>query len=156
MQPKTARTRRERFADLAVLFVLAGLVAIYCIDALRASTDILNLIFVLPVTIVVLLLCLLQFIVSLRAAPAPRPGRGAVGGALSVIGLFAGYVISLPWFGFDVGTTLFIGVFLWLHGERRVAWLLGYAIGFGFALAVIFAALLPYPMPMLMLPTDFP
>ncbi len=57
--------------------------------------------------------------------------------------------------GFDVGTFLFIGVFLWLHGEKRIFWLLAYSFVFSASVALFFSTILPYPMPMLLLQTAY-
>ena len=54
-----------------------------------------------------------------------------------------------------VGTALFVAAFLWLQGERRLPWLLGYSISLGFGLALFFSTMLPYPMPMLILQTAY-
>jgi Mg/Co/Ni transporter MgtE len=144
---------KHRFADLIVLFLLAGFAAVYCLDAVRASTDILNLILVLPLTVIVLVLCLAQFVKNVRRPRASANERDSVKEVLPVAGLFAAYVVSLRWLGFDVGTCLFIAIFLWWHGERRWPWLIGYSVGFAFALTLFFSRMLPYPMPMLVLDT---
>jgi len=135
--------------------VLASLVTAYAIDSYSASTEVLNLILVLPLTIIVLALCLIQFVVELRDTTSIPPARDNVTDVVPVIGLFAVYVLSLNWLGFDVGTALFVAAFLWFHGERRLPWLLGYSIALGFALALFFSAMLPYPMPMLVLSTAY-
>ena len=135
--------------------MLASLVTAYAIDSYSASTEVLNLILVLPLTIIVLALCLIQFVVELRDTTSMPPARDNVTDAVPVIGLFAVYVLSLNWLGFDVGTALFVAAFLWFHGERRLPWLLGYSIALGFALALFFSAMLPYPMPMLVLSTAY-
>ena len=144
-----------RIADLLVLLVLAGLVTLYGYDAYRASSEILNLIMVLPVTVIVLVLCITQFVIEIRNAKPDAPARESVVGVAPVIGLFAGYVLTLQWLGFDVGTTLFVGSFLWLQGERRWYWLAGYSISLGFGLSLFFSAMLPYPMPMLLLQSAY-
>lgn len=146
---------KHRIADLVVLLLLASLVGIYCFDAVRASSSILNLIFVLPVTVIVLALCLIQFMVSVPKLANETDKKEPITDILPVMGLFAAYVISLHWLGFDVGTCLFMGVFLWLHGERRWPWLLGYSISFAFVLSIFFSKMLPYPMPMLILNTAY-
>lgn len=143
------KINRNRVADLAVLLVLAAIVTLYCIDAARASTDILNLILVLPVTVIVLVLCLLQFFLSAPKLRKVGESREPLSDVLPVAGLFTAYVLSLPWLGFDLGTFLFLAVFLWVHGERRWAWLLGYSISLAFILSIFFSMMLPYPMPML-------
>ena len=153
MARTTESVTEHRIADLVVLIILAGLVAFYCVDAVRASTDILNLIFVLPVTVIVLALCLAQFVLSVPKVRSSSEPQDPVSHVLPVISLFAAYVILLPWLGFDVGTCLFIGLFLWLHGERRWRWLLGYALSYALVLSLFFSLMLPYPMPMLILRT---
>ncbi len=149
------KINKSRAADFVVLLVLASLVAAYAIDSYSASTEVLNLILVLPLTIIVLVLCLIQFVAELRGPTSIPPARDNVTDAAPVIGLFAVYVLSLNWLGFDVGTALFVAAFLWFHGERRLPWLLGYSIALGFALALFFSAMLPYPMPMLVLSTAY-
>jgi putative tricarboxylic transport membrane protein len=145
----------SRIADLVVLLVLAGLAALYGFDAYAASSDVLNLILVLPVIILVLLLCLVQFVIEFRERKAPPPVRESVADVVPVIGLFVAYVLSLEWLGFDIGTLLFVAAFLWLQGERRWRWLFGYSISLGFGLALFFSSMLPYPMPMLILRTAY-
>ncbi|MFZ9052429.1 MAG: tripartite tricarboxylate transporter TctB family protein [Woeseiaceae bacterium] len=143
---------KQRIADLVVLLLLAALVAIYCGDAINASTDILNLILVLPVTLIVLVLCLVQFVSTVANIRVATEERERFVDVVPVAGLFAAYVLSLPWLGFDIGTCLFLGAFLWLHGERRWPWLFGYSMSFAFVLSIFFSKMLPYSMPMLILP----
>lgn len=144
----------NRPGDLAVLAILAGLAGVYLWDAVRASTAFLHLILVVPLSALILFLCALIGIrVLLRS---PQGGReealsGDSTGAGLVITLFAAYVATLGWLGFDVGTALFIGIFLWLHGERRWAWVVAYSVAYGFGLALAFSSLLPYAMPLLLL-----
>jgi hypothetical protein len=145
----------SRIADLVVLLVLAGLAALYGFDAYDASSDVLNLILVLPVIILVLGLCLAQFVIEFRDRKAPPPVRESAVDVAPVIGLFAAYVLTLEWLGFDIGTLLFVAAFLWLQGERRWRWLFGYSISLGFGLALFFSAMLPYPMPMLILQSAY-
>jgi hypothetical protein len=110
---------------------------------------------VLPVTVIVLVLCLTQFVIEIRNAKLDAPARESVVGVAPVIGLFAGYVLTLQWLGFDAGTTLFVASFLWLQGERRGYWLAGYSISLGFGLSLFFSSMLPYPMPMLLLQSAY-
>ncbi len=155
MFPPDYKINKSRAADLVVLLVLASLATAYGIDSYSASTEILNLILVLPLTIIVLVLCLIQFVVEWRDSTSAPPARENIADVAPVIGLFAVYVISLNWLGFDVGTVLFVAAYLWLQGERRLPWLLGYSIALGFSLALFFSAMLPYPMPMLVLSTAY-
>ena len=135
--------------------MLAGLVTLYGIDAYQASSHILNLILVLPVIAIVLVLCLVQFVFEIRSVGVKAPARERVADVAPVIGLFAAYVLTLEWLGFDIGTMLFVAIFLWLQGERRWHWLIGYSVGLSFALATFFSAMLPYPMPMLILQSAY-
>ena len=154
MSKLLSKLKGRSIADLCILLTLAGFSLFYLQDAWRASSHIYNLILVAPLCLIVFGLCLLEFTLSLRrdaAAPELEP----LSGALPVVGLFAAYVLTLEWLGFDVGTALFVGSFLWLHGERRLPWLLGYALAFALAAGMFFSAMLPYPMPMLILPTEY-
>jgi putative tricarboxylic transport membrane protein len=146
---------KDKIADLLVLLVLAGLVLLYGVDAIRASTNILNLIFVLPVTVIVLVLCVVQFGIEFLQVTSESSAKDPVKDLIPVMALFAIYVITLNWLGFDVGTFLFIGAFLWLHGERRWPWLIGYSLAFSSLMALFFSFMLPYPMPMLVLTTVY-
>lgn len=143
----------RRITDLAVLIVLASFTLWYCLDARSASTHILNLILILPVTALTLLLCLIQFIRQL-SSPDPEPSETEpIRSVVPVISLFVGYTLTLPWLGFDVGTALFMAAFLWLYGERRWPWIIGYSLCFASVASLFFAAMLPYPMPMLVFPS---
>ena len=147
--------KNNRVADLVVLLALASLVVLYGIDAYRASSEFLNLILVLPLIAIVLVLCLVQFIIELRDRKSDTPARESVADVAPVIGLFALYVLTLQWLGFDIGTMLFVAAFLWLQGERRWRWLIGYSMSLSFGLALFFSAMLPYPMPMLLLQSAY-
>ncbi|MDH3265814.1 MAG: tripartite tricarboxylate transporter TctB family protein [Gammaproteobacteria bacterium] len=146
---------KDKIADLSVLLVLAGLVVLYGIDSIQASTHVLNLILVLPVTVAVLVLCAIQFVIDVPQLRQPAQDRKSVSHVFPVMALFAAYVISLEWLGFDVGTFVFLVAFLWLHGERRWPWLFGYAISFAALMVLFFSTMLPYPMPMLILNTAY-
>lgn len=151
MSPYSTKINAHRLADLAVLVILAGLVGYYCVDAMLASTDILNLIFVLPVAVIVLALCLLQFVLAVPKLREPIAAPEPASAVVPVIVLFAAYVLALPWFGFDTGTFLFLSAYLWLHGERRWSRLLAYSFTFALSLSLFFSQMLPFPMPMLLL-----
>jgi hypothetical protein len=120
----------------------------------------LNLILVLPLSVIVFVLCSVQFILNVprvRSAvehEEPESAEPPLADVLPVASLFAAYILTLRWLGFDVGTCIFIAGFLWLQGERRWPWLLGYSFGFAFAIAEFFARMLPYAMPMLVLGAD--
>lgn len=155
MSRQSGLVNKHRIADLLVLLVLASLVGLYGIDAMRVSRSLYNLIFVLPVTGLVLLLCLAQFVAGVPKIRTVAEEQEPVAHVVPVVALFAAYVLSLHWIGFDVGTLLFLAVFLWLHGERRWPWLLGYSIGFASLVSIFFSKMLPYPMPMLILTSAY-
>ena len=140
--------------DVGVLIALAGLVLWYYFDARDASGYVLNLVLILPVTAIVLLLCSIEFFRSTFFSSASVEDRDAesVTNVIPVVSLFATYVLTLPWLGFDVGTCLFIASFLWLHGERRWRWVMGYSISFASLTSLFLAFMLPYPMPMSVFP----
>jgi hypothetical protein len=140
---------KRRIADQVVLLVLAVMAGFYCYDAISASTHVYNLIMVLPLTVLVLGLCLAQFVVAVRSGEPEGESAENVRDVLPVMMLFTAYVVSLNWLGFDIGTLLFTAVFLWMQGERRWPWLIGYSVAFAFVLTFFFQQMLPYPMPTL-------
>lgn len=138
--------------DASLVVALAALVLWYCVDALSASRHILNIILILPVTAVVLALCAIQLArEALRPSP-PAQKVEPIGNAPTSFALFAGFVVALPWLGFDVGSCLFLMAYLWLQGERRWTWIFGYSLTFASTASLFFGAMLPYPMPMLVFP----
>jgi len=107
---------KRLIADLVVLVILAIMATLYCYDAISASTHVYNLIMVLPLTVLVLGLCLAQFVVTFRSVePAAEPAEKVLD-VLPVMMLFTTYVVSLYWLGFDIGTLLFMVVFLRMQG----------------------------------------
>lgn len=144
-------------ADLAVLVLLATFIAIYSYHVWSLSSELLNVVLVVPVSLLALLLCGFEFIRQLKVADpdAPSDEVESVRSVIPVMILFSLYVIAIPWLGFDVGSAIFVAVFLWVHGEKRWYWALSYGLVLGFVVAIIFSNLLPYPMPMLILPTAY-
>ena len=187
---KLSPTESVNLLVLVSLFLVTGW---YLWDSWQASTEIYNLIFVLPLTVSILVLCILTFCKDLLKPPrdpeeiqielqkeaqegAPvwnhdeiqeelqeeRQQNIAIAAAneqqnqpetstLPVILLFVGYVATLPWLGFDVGTFVFVALFLFLAGEQKWQWILGYSLTFAFSSALFFSNMLPYPMPLLLL-----
>ena len=144
--------KAHMFADLFVTFIIAGIVTWYLIDAYTASSHIINLILVLPISLMVLALCIVEIIKQIKNKEEPTEKPEPVMTVIPVICLFTLYIASLAWLGFDVGTSLFIAAFLWLHGERRIIWILGLRYCVWFFGGAVFSAMLPYQMPMLILP----
>lgn len=156
MRSNLERLTPYQRCDLAVLVLLTLLVAAYLGHVLAVSTQLFHIVLVLPVALLVLTLCLLEFALRLRCPAAARGSSGdSLASVLPGMALFSGYVLSLPWLGFDLGTALFVTAYLWAYGERRWYWALAYGLVFGTGVALLFSALLPYPMPMLALPSAY-
>lgn len=155
------RLLSQRSADFAVVIVLALFVCWYSWDAYRASSAVENLVLIAPIAFVALVLCLMEFVRQIIAkSPIPQEksssnGENDLKSVLPIIALFTVYVLSLETLGFDIATILFVGLFLWIQKERRLIWLVGYSVAFGLLMSTFFAQMLPYPMPMTLLPTDY-
>lgn len=146
---------KSKTSDSVVLLMLAIPVALYGIDAFRASTHVLNLIMVLPLTIIVLILCGVQLFLTVRRSDDEDLPREPARQVIPAMVLFSAYVLSLKWLGFDVGTFAFLAASLWLHGERRILRMLCFSAGFAGVVTFFFSKMLPYPMPMLLLNTAY-
>lgn len=155
MKKTTTSLSSHQVADLVLLASLASIIMWYCYDAYQASDHILNLILIVPVSAICLILCAISFVQQITGNSEKPEGLEPVSSVIPVISLFAVYVITLPWLGFDVGTFFFVGLFLIAHGERRPVWVIGYSLVFALAMAQFFSFMLPYPMPMLILPTAY-
>lgn len=148
--------QKKIMADILVLLALAAFSSWYLIETYTASSKIENLIFIFPIGIAILSMCTLELIKQWRNGPTEtHDNRDPVGSVLAVMALFAVYVLSLEWLGFDLGTVLFVAAFLALQGERRIHWLVGYSLVFGSLVALFFSNMLPYPMPMTFIVTDY-
>lgn len=147
----------KKLADFLVLLGLFIFCCWYLRDAWNASSSAQNLILILPISVATLLLCVIEFVRQCLddSDDSESTGNEPSLTPILVIALFAAYVISLEFLGFDLGTVLFVGLFLFFQGEKRIPWLLGYSLVFGFLVALFFSQMLPYPMPMMFLPTDY-
>lgn len=146
---------QKDFGHVLMLLGLSGFTLWYLSDAIRASFTTPNLLLILPVAVAVLILCAAELMISAYKKELFQPvDDEPVADILPIILLFGGYVLSLPWLGFDLGTILFVAIFLRMKNEQRWFWVLGYSITFGIAIALFFAVMLPYPMPMTFLPID--
>ena len=147
----------HRIADFLVLVVLTSFVSWYFMDTYKASAHLLNLILVLPVTLIVLTLCFMEFLAQVFGKRSNEESRQLESPlrVVPIISLFTIYVLTLKWLGFDVGTALFVTGSLRIHGERRWHWSAGYAICFALLVSLMFSQMLPYPMPMLVLPSSY-
>ena len=150
-----------------VLFVamLLGFVTWYLSTATIASATFSNLILIAPVSAAAILLLLhigWKEIAGLSsAAPialsqtepqanasASRFRSGSTRTIAALMGLFALFVIAIPYLGFDISTFFFIGATLWLLGERRVIFSLTLAFAIAAALSIAALTLLTFPMPL--------
>ncbi len=155
------RLLSQRSADFIVVILLALFVCWYSWDTYHASSAVENLILIAPISFIALVLCVMEF--TRQVVSELEVSQGEVShskdddlkSVLPVIGLFSLYVLSLETLGFDIATTLFVGLFLWIQKERRLVWLIGYSVAFGLLMSTFFAQMLPYPMPMTLLPTEY-
>ncbi len=147
---------KKILADLLVVIGLASFTSWYLLNAWFASSQPENLILILPIAVITLAMCSLEFIQQCRTGTtSAHEERETAETTGPIIGIFSIYVITLEWLGFDLATILFIATFLWLQGERRWFWIVGYSLCFGLLVTLFFSYMLPYPMPMSLFPTDY-
>jgi len=142
---------KENIANSIVILCLATFVLWYALDAHNASSSLENMILILPIAAITLCLCVYAFFTK----KVDKEKKDDVLTVIPVMILFTLYVLSLEYLGFDLGTILFLGIFLYLHGEKRLPWIIGYSLVYGFVIAYFFSEMLPYPMPMTFLSTDY-
>ncbi len=155
MSPIPGKYSTHQKADLCILVILAGLIAAYLFHVLSVSTHLLNIILVLPASALALVLCGFELFCQSKAPGEEERPQESVRSVLPVIALFSAYVFTLPWLGFDVGTAVFVAAFLLVHGEKRWHWAIAYGVVFGSTVALAFSTLLPYPMPMLLMASEY-
>lgn len=154
--------RRLDWGHLTLVLFFAVVTIAYLADAWEASAKFKNLVLVLPASVLALFLCLVVAWSALRSgadvtdAPAaddeiPKATLLERFRPAFLMALFALYVLTLPWLGFDVGSAVFVAAALLLDGERRILIILPVSIVFAFAATLIFGWLLPYPMPLLIM-----
>ena len=143
----------EKIANSIVILCLATFVLWYVIDTHNASSSIENIVLILPVAAITLCLCIYEFFTQKDMINEEE--KDDFLSVIPVMVLFTLYVLTLEILGFDIGTIIFLGLFLFFHGEKRLPWILGYSLVYGFIIAYFFSQMLPYPMPMTILPTDY-
>lgn len=159
-----AHTRsRVDWGHLALILFFATVTVVYLADAWDASGSFRNLVLVLPASVLSLILCAIVAVGAFRSArtaePEPASGDEAEAEApllerlkpALLMALFALYIATLPWLGFDVGSAVFVAAALMLDGERRLWLVAPVAVGFALVATLLFRWLLPYPMPLLVL-----
>jgi len=154
-------TARIDWGHCALIAIMAGITIYYLHDAWAASSQVRNLILVLPASILALTLCIIVLLDV--ASDAFRPPASDVAVAddrepllqrlrpAILMGTFALYILSLPYLGFDVSTALFLAVSLLIDGERRPLLIVGVSVGFAALVTIAFRWLIPYPLPILIL-----
>jgi hypothetical protein len=145
----------KKSANFGVLFAVTLFILWYLFDAYSALASIENLILIGPIAAVTLSLCTAEFIRYLREDEIEDPNQESFRDVFPAMVIFTGYILSLDFLGFDLGTTLFIAIFLRMHGETKWKMILIYSVLFGFLVSYFFSQMLPYPMPMSFLPTDY-
>jgi hypothetical protein len=154
--------RRVDWGHLTLVLFFAVITSAYLADAWSASAKFKNLVLVLPASVLSLFLCLIVAWSALRHGADPSDESPAGDTTLPVtlldrfrpailMALFALYILTLPWLGFDVGSAAFVAAALLLDGERRITIILPVSILFAYFATLIFGWLLPYPMPLLIM-----
>lgn len=156
---------------LLALFILGTLVFLY--DTLSESFRLENVIVILPVSALVIVLCVVQVIGqvsraralrsaalessadqknSIKPAPelAPEPApkrwkdRVRVPAFMALLGL---YILGLIYVAFDLSTFLFLLLSLWLQGEKHLWFAALYAAFLAGALTWGLTYMVPFPFP---------
>jgi len=145
--------------------MLLGFVTWYLSTVTLASATFSNLILIAPVSAAAILLLLYigwkEIARPSAVAPitvsqtepqtnasASRFRSGSIRTIAALMGLFALFVVAIPYLGFDISTFFFIGATLWLLGERRMLFSLTLALAIAAALSIAALALLTFPMPL--------
>lgn len=148
------------WGHLLVIAMIAVICAAYLRDTLATSTHVNNILFVLPASIIALLLCAAIVPQAVRKVtvdkvlePAHKAEEDAPSDTWRDLGWIALLVISFGLFvysveriGFDVASWLFITLGLFICGERRVLALILYPPVAAVLIVLGFRALIPYPM----------
>ncbi|WP_024953725.1 tripartite tricarboxylate transporter TctB family protein [Sulfurospirillum arcachonense] len=145
----------DKRVNFGVLLAVTFFILWYLYDAYKALASIENLILIGPIAIVTLGLCAAEFIRYLREDEKTDSKKESIRDVLPAMVIFSGYILSLEYLGFDIGTTLFTAIFLKVHGEKNWKLIVIYSLLFGFLVPYFFSQMLPYPMPMSILPTDY-
>lgn len=148
---------RGRLPELILAGFFLLLSCWYLNDAYRASASTENLLLILPAAVVVISLCLWiigrTFYEVYRADKGNKDAEEVEKKPVSVFGamcILAGFVLSMNWIGFDAATCLFMIALMFLQGERRPQWLVGFSVVFAVLVSLFFEYMIPYPMPMLL------
>ncbi len=139
---------------------IAVAICLYLYDTVRASAKVGNLVLILPASILGLLLCGLTLAGIVNDArkqvtAAPREARSdeeVTATSLErfrpayMLALFGVYILLIPVAGMDGASALFLAAALYLNGERRIWFVVLYAVIFAAAATWFFKSILPYPL----------
>lgn len=133
--------RIDRYGPALTALVIAAASCAYLAQAYMTSSRLYNIIFLVPMVVAVVLLAIVVCIrLALRARAAalyPELQEPVVKSAtsqtshLAIAGLMAGLVIyafAIPHIGFDFASALYMGLCMWLLGERRPLFVAGFSI----------------------------
>lgn len=136
--------------SLAVIAGLIGFSIWYLNDAYTASSSLDNLIFIGPLSTIVILLLLIELIIILKKGPQKPDLTNEKKKDDFVIFkgmfVFAVFIFIMDKVGFDLATAFFVSAFMFVTGERRIWMLAGYSIVFAVVVTAFFSMMLPYPM----------
>ena len=146
----------ERRVDFILLLSIVLFIAWYTYDAYLALASTENMIFIAPIAGVTLILSILELYNQFKNKNKEEGEvKDKFKDIMPAIFIFAGYILSLEFLGFDIGTVIFIAIFLKVHGEKKWKNIVFYSLLFGILVPLFFSSMLPYPMPMSILPTDY-
>lgn len=89
----------------------------------------------------------LQGLRSARQESASRPTSGGIRRCLAAMAIVLGYLLILPWAGFVITTPVFILVFMFGLGERRVGLLISAPLLITISLSLFFIKFVQIPLP---------
>ncbi len=152
------------WGHLGFLAAVAAAVIWYLADAISVSTAIDNLLFIAPVGAFALLLCAVIVRQCIRphgtvasagrqdVIGVTRPAQGRDALRIAAVALALVLLVALLTFGgFDIGILAFSAVVMWICGERRVLALILYPVAVTLVMVLGFRAILPFPMPTVLL-----
>lgn len=167
--------KRVDWWHVIVVLTIAAAICLYLVDSINASSRVGNLVLILPASILGLVLCLIVLVSVIRTAwrgasrpesdlplSAERSADSDDGAEVSaseeattmlerfrpmvMLALFAIYVLLIPYLGMDGSSALFLAAALFVNGERRLIFILGYSIIFAAIATYLFKSILPYPL----------
>ncbi len=151
---------RQNAAELLLVLLMAVIIIWYMMDAYAASSKVANLLLIVPLGVISLgflvgiVIQILPGLLKAEKGDTPTESKKEeqtkenAKKIFLAMGLLALYVLIIPSVGFDIATFLFIGVMLFVQGERKWTWLIGFPLIFSFLVSQFFSAMIPYPMPM--------